>query len=93
MRIVIWDKSYEPPTGYEYGPVPTDFGVGRAAYKWEPGIKEPRKLLHTIYRGGGFIERSDGSLRNLGHFTKFDSKEVLELLEEVAHDGLEIVHV
>jgi hypothetical protein len=96
MKIEFWDQG-DPPPGFELGQIPTDFGVGRAAYKWretQPGEKscfEHGKMLElTIWRGDAIITHADGKQERLGHSSMFHGHEVFKLLQEVAQDGIVI---
>lgn len=84
MKIIHW-TSNEPPTGFEYGPTPTDFGVGRAAYKFDGD-----NLLLTIYRGDYIIEHDNGEWERLEQFTGISRDKVVRLLKEAGISEKEV---
>lgn len=97
MKLKIW-KDGDPPAGFKLGPVPTDFGAGRAAYKWRDAIMpyelneanvRGRILEATIYRGEMYIERQDGSIQPISQWHNYTLKELIGLMKEVAFSGFE----
>lgn len=100
MKLIIWDKDYNPPKGFEYGPNPTDFGVGRAAYLWEdpkPGevsIFSSGKMMRlAIYRGGGHLEFADGRKQEFPIYHGIFGAKLIGLLETASREGFIVEHV
>jgi hypothetical protein len=98
VRIQVWDRG-DPPAGYELGEPPTDFGVGRAAYKWRdarPGdqpilVKGARILDSVLYRGDALLTHADGRTERISDGRKFNAEEVIGLLREAVANGLEVL--
>jgi hypothetical protein len=86
LKLIHW-TSDTPPAGFAYGPTPTDFGAGRAAYKYNMATGE---LMDVIYRGDYIIQHNNGEIERLEHWLGIPLSKVIELLRETGVDEEEI---
>ena len=101
MTLTYFTGPRDLPAGYEYGPTPTDFGAGRAAYKWSAPdapctchAKHPwhnRCLVQTIYEGDVLITLENGELIRLSQTGTYPTSVVLTLLRDAAQHGVTVV--
>ncbi len=85
MRIEVFSNFERPPEGFVATPPPEDFGVPRSVYNAAEKI--------SLHLGDMLITRADGShfvLRAVGTHP-FTQRELLLLLTEAGHDGIEFV--
>lgn len=85
MKLIHWTGD-NPPAGFAYGPPPTDFGVGRAAYKYDAA----GKLTDVVYRGDYLIQHNSGDIERLEAYIGIPLEKVLELLRETGISEEEI---